>query len=123
MTWRMIGASSGRVKRRCEVTGRGRALPAGRDSSSVTWRRGAWVPRPPWFQCMTTQPHVVSAATLTISGSVKPETSFTMAAPRRTHMRATSAWRVSTETMAPASTSARTTGTMRSASSFESTGV
>ena len=123
MTWRMMGASSGNVKRRWEVTGRGRALPLGRLCSSMTSRRGARVPRPSWFQCMMMQPQEVSAATSTISGFVKPETSFTMAAPRRTHMRATSAWRVSMDTTAPASTRARTTGTTRSASTFGETGV
>ena len=72
---------------------------------------------------MTTQPHWVSAATCTISGSVKPVTSFRMEAPRRAHVRATSGWRVSMDTMAPASASARTTGTTRSASSLGETGV
>ena len=122
MTWRMMGASSGRVKR-CELTvGRGCSGRAGRLSSSTTWRRGACVPSPPWSQCMTTRPQSVSAATCTMAGSVKPVTSLMIDAPRRAQSCATSAWRVSTETTAPSATRPRTTGTMRSASSLGETG-
>ena len=97
---------------------------AGRESSSWTSLRvvAGRVPRPALFQCMTTQPHSVSAATSTIFGSVKPVTSLMIAAPRRAQILATSVWRVSTETTAPSATSARTTGTMRRASSSLATG-
>ena len=71
---------------------------------------------------MTRQPQSDSAATSTIFGSVKPVTSLMMAAPRRTQIFATSAWRVSTDTTAPSATSARTTGTIRRASSSLDTG-
>ena len=133
--WRMIGASSGKVKRRCELSvrvsapvaaARAAALPVGREgrmSSSCTCLRSTRAPRPSLFQCITMQPQSDPAATATISGSVKPETSLMIDAPRRTHIFATSAWRVSMETIAPAATNARTTGTTRSASSVGRTGV
>ena len=122
ITWRMMGASSGSVKRCCEAMGRGAAERVGRESSRRTSRLGACEPSPSCSQCMTTQPQSVSAATCTMSGLVKPLASFTMAAPRRTHILATSGWQVFTETTAPSATSARITGTTRSASSLEARG-
>ena len=72
---------------------------------------------------MTTRPQSLSTATLTISGLVKPVTSFRIEAPSLAAMRATSGWRVSTDTMAPAAASSRMTGTTRRASSSGSTAV
>lgn len=119
----MMGASSGNVKRCALTVGRVACGRAGLLSSRTTCLRGTCVPRPPWSQCMTTRPQSHSAATRTISGSVKPVTSLIIDAPRRAQSSATSAWRVSTETTAPSATRPRTTGTMRSASSFGETGL
>ena len=88
--------------------------------SSVTERRGVRPETSP--ACMTTQPQSLSTATRTMSGFVKPVTSFTIDAPSFTARRATSGWRVSTETTAPASASARMTGMTRLASSSGETG-
>ena len=69
------------------------------------------------FMCMTTTPQSLSAATCTMTGSRKPDTSLMMAAPASTHAFATAAWRVSTLTQTPCSARARTTGSTRAVSS------
>ena len=81
----MMGASSGSVKRRVLVgTGRAARVRTGRAESSCTERRE--LAPLSLFQCMTTQPQEDSAATWTIWESVKPLTSLTTEAPRRTHI-------------------------------------
>ena len=117
MTSRRMGPSSGRVKRRLL----GASLRGPRAVSSVTDLREL-LPEVS-FQCMTTTPQLELATTSSISGSVKPVTSFTMEAPSRTQIFAVGAWRVSMETTAPASARARTTGTTRLASSSAEMGV
>ena len=72
---------------------------------------------------MATTPHPYSAATRTISGSSKPETSLRMCAPASSAARATPGWRVSTETSTPRATRASITGTTRAISSSCPTGV
>ncbi len=67
--------------------------------------------------CMTTTPASHEAATSTIAGSRKPETSLMMLAPAHTAARATSACRVSMLTHMPRSASARTTAMVRASSS------
>ena len=112
MISRMMGDSSGSVKRRLDATGR-----SGVRASSTTERREA-LPRNSLSHRIT-QPQSVSAAICTISGLVKPSGSLMTEAPRRTHILATSAWRVLTQTIAPVGTRPRTTGTTRSASAWE----
>ena len=73
--------------------------------------------------CMTTRPQSLSLTKSTMRGSVKPVTSLTMEAPTRTAALATSTWRVSIDTTAPALASACTTGSTRRASVSGSTGV
>ena len=97
------------------------AARAAAEVSSVTVWRGARAETSP--ACMMMQPQSLSQATLTMSGLVKPVTSLMMEAPSFTAMRATSGWRVSMETIAPASARARITGITRLASSSGVTGV
>ncbi len=119
MISRMMGASSGRVKRLVLVG----TLRAGCAESSVTERRVLAPFRR--FQCMTRQPRPVSVASCTMAGSVNPLTSLRIETPSRAHRRATSAWRVSTEMIADGASARmpRTTGTTRSASTLGETGV
>ena len=118
----MTGAASGSVKR-LVLVGTGRRTRAGRSESSCTMRR---VTGPPsLFQCITTQPQSLSAATCTMAGSVNPVTSFRMDTPSRTQIFATAAWRVSTDMMAVGALARipRITGTILWASSSGVTGL
>ena len=119
MTLRMMGASSGSVKRWLEGIAR-----EGLVSSRTTCLRRGFSSRVR-SQWVMMQPQVLAAATSTIAGLVKPVTSLMIDAPSRTHILATSGWRVSIEMMA-SGTSARIlrmTGTTRAPSSLAVTGV
>ncbi len=70
--------------------------------------------------CMTTTPASHAAATSTISGSRKPETSLMIDAPASTHAFATGACRVSIETAISSAESRWTTGLTRASSSASS---
>ena len=100
------------------------AIKAAAEVSSCTAvcvRTGSESPTSP--ACITITPQSDSLTKSTMRGSVKPVTSFTIEAPTRTAALATSTWRVSIETMAPAWARARTTGSTRLASSSGVTGV
>ena len=120
MISRMMGASSGRVKRRELCTTR-----AGLMESSCTERRLLVDGTSGWAQCMMMQPQLLSSTACCISGSVKPDTSLTMETPWLRHIAAVEAWRVSMDTMAlgAAARIPRTTGSTRSASTSGDTGL